>query len=231
MERIYQTLIKQSMKKIQLFAVLGLAFLSNAAQSQDSMKTLFATPKINTIGLYVAPEYQFGQIQNEFTHLSGFSAMMILNQKFSVGMSMNRTMSRNFSPKEVSPLYLNANYGGLKLEYTINPTKLVHVSIPLLVGMGNATTDSFAGSGVRTDSFRMGRAQIPGNRFFIIEPGIQVEANIMNYAKAYVGAKYRFSFDTGNTTNLDANSLKGFGIYAGLKVGLFNYNLRKKATK
>lgn len=230
MKRIYQTQFKQSMKKIQLIAALSLAMLSNAAYSQDSIKTLFSTPKINTIGLYVAPEYQFGQIQNEFTHLSGFSAMVILNQKFAIGMSMNRNMTRDFSPKEVSPLYLTANYGGLKMEYTLNPTSIFHVSIPMLVGMGTASTDTIVGNGVIPGPIRISRTY-PVNRFFLVQPGIQVEANIMNYAKAYIGAHYRFAFDTGNSINLDANTLKGFGVYAGLKVGLFNYNLRKKAAK
>ncbi len=216
------------MKKQHLFTVLGLTLVSTAAKAQDSIKTLFSTPKINTIGLYVSPEYQFGQVQSEFTHLSGISGMLVFNQKFSVGISMNRTMVRDFSPKEVNPLYLRANYGGLKLEYTFKPTNVFHISVPLLVGMGMASTDSFAASGIRQDSFRISRSQYPGNRFFVVQPGIQIEANLFNYAKAYLGASYRFSFDTNNSTNLDASTFQGFGIYGGLKIGLFDYNIRKK---
>lgn len=219
------------MKKNHLFAVLGLAMMSNFAQGQDSMKTLFHTPKINTIGLYIAPEYQFGQIQNEFTHLSGASFMAIFNQRFSVGVTINRTMLMDYSPKEVSPLYLKANYGGLKMEYTFNPNSTFHVSIPLTIGMGMANLDSFAGSGIMIDSFRIGRQNDNMNRFFVVQPGIQVEANLMQYAKAYIGANYRFAVYNGKATYLDASTLQGFGVYAGLKVGLFNYNIRKKNIK
>ena len=145
------------MKKISLFAIVGLSFLTNSAFSQDTTRTLFSTPKINTLGLYVAPEYQFGQIQNELTHLSGFSAMAIVNKKLAVGVSMNRTLVRDFSPKDVSPLYLKANYGGLKIEYTVNPNSLFHISFPLMIGMGMASTDSISGSGIMRDTFRIGR--------------------------------------------------------------------------
>jgi hypothetical protein len=218
------------MKKFSLFAIVGLSLVSNSAFSQDTTRTLFSTPKINTLGLYVAPEYQFGQIQNELTHLSGFSAMAIVNKKLSVGVSMNRTLVRDFSPKDVSPLYLKANYGGLKIEYTMNPNSLVHISFPLMVGMGMASTDSIAGSGIVPGPYRI-RRNTPDNRFFMVQPGVQVEVNLMKYAKAYVGAQYRFAFDTGNSTTLNVNTLKGFGVYAGLKIGLFDYNLKKKTNK
>ncbi len=218
------------MKKISLFAIVGLSFFSNSAFSQDTTRTLFSTPKINTLGLYVAPEYQYGQIQKELTHLSGFSAMVLINKKLAIGMSMNRTMLRDFSPADVSPLYLKANYGGLKLEYTVNPNSLFHISFPLMIGGGMASTDSIAGRGFVPGPYRINR-NTPSNQFFMVQPGIQIEANLMKYAKAYIGAQYRFAFDRGNSTNLDVNVLKGFGVYAGLKIGLFDYNLKKKTTK
>ena len=65
----------------------------------------------------------------------------------------------------------------------------------------------------------------------LVQPGIHLEANLMRYAKFYVGVNYRLSLLIDNqTTLLPANTLQGFSITAGLKLGLFDFKLQHKKT-
>jgi len=225
------------MKKISILSVIGLSFFANQGKAQDSARTLIHVPKINTIGFYIAPEYQYGQINSKLTSLGGISAMAIFNEKFAIGATMNHTMVRDLQPINISgtktPLYLNVRYGGLKMEYTVNPHGLVHVSFPLTVGMGNASYDSIGTFRTKDTSNRMNMMNQPrnGNQFFVIQPGIQFEANLMKVAKVYLGANYRFAFNQDNANTLSTNYMQGFGVYAGLKVGLFDYNIKSKKAK
>jgi len=222
------------MKKISILLVIGFSFIANQGKAQDSTRTLIQMPKINTVGLYIAPEYQFGQINSKFTSLGGISAMAIFNEKFAIGATMNRSMVRDLQPINISgtttPLYLNVRYGGLKMEYTLNPHGLVHVSFPLTIGMGNVSYDSIATIRTRDTAQRMNMMNQPrnGNQFFVIQPGIQFEANLMKIAKVYLGANYRFAFEQDNANTLSTKYIKGFGVYAGLKVGLFDYSIKRK---
>lgn len=225
------------MKKISIIAAIGLSFFANHSKAQDSARTLIHMPKINTIGLYIAPEYQFGQINSKMTSLGGFSAMAIFNEKFSIGITMNHTLVRDLQPINIAgtntPLYLRANYGGLKMEYTVNPHGLVHISFPLTIGMGNVSYDSNNALRVKDTNQRIGMMNQPrnGNQFMVIQPGIQLETNVMKVAKFYIGANYRFAFKQDDANTLQPKYLHGFGVYTGLKIGLFDYKLKKKSAK
>jgi hypothetical protein len=164
--------------------------------------------------------------------MGGVSAMLLFNKRLAVGVTASHSMDRRFSPSGVSPLYLNANFGGLKLEYTVNPNSALHVSFPLTVGMGSARADSLV-SRPRTPGFEPGAGNRPfrgGDRFGVVQPGIHLEANLSRFAKLYAGASYRISWENSNrsATVLPTNTLQGVSLEAGLKVGLFDWKVKKK---
>ena len=53
------------------------------------------------------------------------------------------------------------------------------------------------------------------------------EANLYRFAKAFVGANYRFAFDN-NGLNSD---YKGFSANVGVKLGIFDYAINRKPKK
>ena len=220
-------------------------------QKDEKTRTLFSGMKnpmkpIKYLGLSIGSEFQYGSLAGEFTPMAGVSAMLHVNKKFGIGLAGYSTMN-NFTPTALnakSLLNLNVMYGGLKMEYTPNPNAAVHVSFPLLIGGGMARVDSagnnrngFGGFGGRDhDGFR-GQNGRGNTSFFVIQPGINVEANIIRFLKIYVGASYRLtpSVNTETTTTLPtptANQLSGLNFSAGVKLGLFDYQLhREKRTK
>lgn len=209
------------------------AMIFNGA-AQDTTHTLLKLIKPQTIGLYVSPEFSYGQLRGDMTGFGGASAMVVLNKKWAVGVTGQMSLAENFVPKAVAPLAVQSMIMGGKIEFTPRPDALIHVSFPLMIGGGEASADSVRADGGHdwhdnNDSLRTEKGRHNGNGFLVVQPGIHLEMNLLRYAKIYVGANYRLSFLTDNQTALlPANTLQGFSINAGLKLGLFDYKLGRK---
>lgn len=225
---------------IILMTIVGL-FFSAGVMGQDStkssMKTVFggksAKYKINYLGIYFAPEFQYGQINSSFTPMSGASFMLQINKKWGIGMTgFGGSGSRTDTTKN------GGHFGGLKLEYTPKPDARIHVSFPLMAGMGQTGGRGFGeGMGSRKggnhggsdrDNFdRIDNDGIEHSDYAVIQSGIALEANVFRYAKVFAGANYRFAFNS----NGYSSELQGFSTNAGLKIGIFDYTLGKKTVK
>lgn len=220
-------------KMMFLCATLSLVWSVNL-MAQDStkseMKTVFGGKKtklkVNYLGLYLAPEYQYGQVGSGTTSLGGAALMLQFNKKFAIG----ATGFGSFRNRQNTDL--NAQFGGFKMEYTVMPNAAVHVSFPLVIGVGgngfDFDDDDRGGRGRDRDFDDIFDDDNRYNMSRIIQPGINVEANLSRYAKFYVGANYRFAFNHHSTNTTD---LSGFAANAGLKLGIFDYALKKKAKK
>jgi hypothetical protein len=241
------------LKKISLmfamtFVIGSMSYAQNADSTTQSAPktttTLFGAlkPKISKLGLYVSSEFQYFGAAGAYTPARGASGMLLINERLGIGVA--GASVRGFNPTALNNagLQMRYAYGGAQLEYTIAPHRLVHVTIPLLIGGGTASVDS-SGFGRRgkdgikdgdgkdgIDNFRNDR-----NPFFVIQPGLRIEANLFRFAKFYIGANYRavlgtssVTYPTGTTTATLTNSqLSGASFTAGVKIGLFDYKLRK----
>jgi len=211
-----------------------------ALNAQDSMKNIFSTPNINTLGLYVAPEIQFGSALGTTTPMGGMSVMLVANEKWSFGGSFNRVGSPTFSPEVAQGFEIESGYGGLKIEYTPSPRSAYHFSFPLTIGGGMVSIDSNDNDYeyMKRDSmYQEFDDHIGTQRYFVVQPGVQFEINLMKYSKFYIGANYRWAteinptggkeFDKALPSTFDLkNGLNGWGVYAGLKIGIFDYKLK-----
>lgn len=203
--------------KSVLFCLLGLVSLNTTAQTE--MQTLFGKSKnkMQSLGFYIAPELSYGQFNGSFAPIAGNSFMLTVNKKFAIGASVAGTVQDRNSTTT------GGHFGGLKMEYSPKPDALVHVSFPLLIGAGStATRNSFEGfdrRGRYDDRFEFDR-----NESFVLQPGVNVAANIFKYAKVFLGANYRLA---ANKSGYDTD-LSGFSSSLGLKFGVFDYKLKKK---
>ncbi len=228
------------MKKLFLLALVAILMYCNtaAAQNQDTTKYLLKLSKPHSFGLYVSPEFQYGQLKNAFTPFAGSSVMLLFNQKFAIGATYQETTNRTFSPTGVSPLLLKAGYGGVKMEFITAPSKAVHVTFPLVIGMGQMQVDSATytvkdpkeGRGDFGDfgGKNQGENGFGGNTYLVLQPGIHLEANLIRNIKIYAGASYRYAVDVDGTANtakipLAASVLNGASINVGAKIGFFNF--------
>jgi hypothetical protein len=224
-----------SMKNFFAIATLvGMSLHTLNAQNQqtDSTQTRYLFAKPSSVGLYVAPEASYGQLNGEMTTFAGSSFMLMFNKKWSIGVMGAGSSNRSFSPAGVKPWYMNANYGGLKLEYTLNPNAPVHVTFPLILGMGVVSADSLntnvkGGRGGNNEFWGGGNAAYR-NQYGVVIPGITLEANLFRFAKVSLGANYRLAFAQTLGTKVPENSLNGFNVSAGVKVGLFDISTSRR---
>jgi hypothetical protein len=100
----------------------------------------------------------------------------------------------------------------------------------LVVGVGEVRADSlnsrsvFWGGGERNNYYNR-----RGNTYVVIQPGVNVEANLFKVMKLFVGANYRFSILNESTAAiLPTSALQGLSISAGVKMGIFNFSIKKK---
>ncbi len=197
--------------------MFGLVSVNLMAQTE--MQTLFGKSKnkIQSLGFYIAPELSYGQFSGSFVPIAGNSVMLTVNKKFAIGATVAGTI------RDRNSTVARGHFGGLKMEYTPKPDALVHVSFPLLIGAGSTSTgDVFEGFNRRgryDESFDFNR-----NESFVLQPGVNVEANVFKYAKVFLGANYRLA---ANKSGYDAD-LSGFSSSLGLKFGVFDYKLKKK---
>jgi hypothetical protein len=223
---------------LALFAVLC-ASTSLFAQ-QDTMHTLIKISKPKYIGFYVSPEYQYGQTGGAFNSFAGSSAMFIVNKKLALGVTAATNIQENFSPSSVSPLLLRSTFGGAKIEYTPRPNAAVHLTFPLVIGMGVAQADSatYVGSVKNGNNGggkdHNGKDNFPGGQngnnergisadYFVVQPGVQLEANLARFVKLYAGVNYRVGFGTETIASpLSKTTMTGVSANVGLKVGLFD---------
>ncbi len=252
----------QSKKRMGMLLV-GLCMVTSIyAQDTNETKTLFGKKewnplkKVNYLGLYVAPELHYGRLAGGFTPMGGISTMLQINKKWGIGGVVYTTFG-GYTPTQLSSTKaynFDAGFGGLKLEYTVKPNSMIHVSFPLIIGAGMARINSagrkrgkwdlfgekgMKGEGVHSDWDRGGRRDgMSDNLFFMIQPGINLEMNVLKYAKVFLGASYRITAGKSKATSTNplliptSSQISGFYMNAGIKVGLFDYNIgKKKAVK
>ncbi len=232
--------------KLSVFICSVLLAHATSAQSDSTtsnLKTLFGTKtKINYLGVYVSPEFSYGQLNGSFAPGFGGAFMLQVNQKWGLGLNVFSVNGRSTDIGRPE----GATFSGLKLEYTLNPNKLFHLSIPLAFGVAGhpmkmgrfeRNHDRFEGD----DDGRHGYPSMqndpnadrpaPLDRDFdgdargaFIQPGVNIESNLFRYAKIYAGAKYRVAFNNAGFNN----DLSGFSANIGLKLGIFDMAIKKK---
>jgi hypothetical protein len=222
------------------------------ANNQDSTaaanktNTLFSVvkPKLQYTGLYFANDQHYATIAGANVWAQGASGMLLFNKKIGVGLSGYGT--QRFVPTLAGNTGLSMRYGvgGALLEYTVKPNSVLHITFPLLIGAGYARLDSGSsnynhrGDGHNhNDTNNIATAYYAGtsSNFAVIQPGIRAELNVVKIAKVYAGASYRIatssalSYPTATTAATVGDApLSGLSINAGIKIGLFDVDMKKK---
>jgi hypothetical protein len=115
---------------------------------------------------------------------------------------------------------LLGGYGGLSVAPAVCSNALVHASFPVFVGYGSI-------------SYEMYNAADAANRiedtdgFWVLEPGIEVELNLMKFIRVAVGGYYRYCgnvnlyYENGSENIVSKNILNNFSVGVRLRFGKF----------
>jgi len=212
------------MKIISKIILLSLIF---SIQPFAQEETLIGNNEI-THGGFGAPVIKYTQIKDEPAVLVGGRGGWIINHSFIIGgggyglvnnIEANRPLVYipELPPREYQP-YINFGYGGLELEYIILSDNVTHFSVYTLIGAGginyrNRLWDDWDFE--NQDAWNYG-----SDAFFVVEPAVNVEINIISFFRINTGVSYRFISGV-NFYNLQNSDFAGLSAQLSLKFGKF----------
>ncbi len=180
----------------------------------DEIITLIG--RSDEIGGYGGLSVLYSQIDSKDAFVFGARGGLIMGHMFALGIGgkgfVNDSHLDNMLGRNVS---LAGGYGGMFFEPIILPRLPVHLSIPVLVGIGGV---AYASVDVREweDEYFVEDSET----FLVVEPGIEMELNITRFFRFTMGAYYRYTSEI-ELMNTDKDVLNGFSFGVNFKFGKF----------
>lgn len=184
-------------------------------QNEDGYKTLFDNKK-KSFGGYFGVNSHYTKINNTNAVLLGGEITGIINRSFNIGLQgygMVTTNKSNRYDENINELYIGVGYGGVKLEPVFFYNSIVHFSIPILIGAGGVVE-------YKWDNYSSYYYEYNYDVYFLFEPGISLEVNLLNFMRLSTGASYRVTSEF-DIVGMDENNLNGFNFDLSLKFGWF----------
>jgi hypothetical protein len=208
------------MKKIIPFICLILAMHPSHAQEENSeFKTLFGDRPISHGG-YGALDIRYSSIDGMDAFLMGGRGAWVIGHGFALGFGGLGFMNDyHYNPDIAGGRNVNlaGGYGGLLLEPILFPKFPVHLSIPVLIGAGGiAYTTHYNPYDWDESHFFVEEA----TGYFVLEPGLELEFNIVRFFRLAIGGYYRYTSDI-RLYDTPEDVLRGFSGGITLKFGKF----------
>lgn len=190
-------------------------------KNSEEYRTLFGGDH-TTYGGYGGLSVNWSQIDGKEAILVGARGAWIINHGIAIGLGgygFANDMSYNKTIDGIKNDYsLAGGYGGLIIEPIIGAKWPVHVSIPVLIGAGGVSlfNSNYYGDPYHNDYYYPESA----SAFFVVEPGIELELNMVKFMRIAFGGYYRITsgLDLADTKK---NVLDGFSAGITLKFGKF----------
>lgn len=215
------------MKRI-IVIVFILASFSMYAQNGE--ETIFGSGDDIKFGLYAGPEFKLTSFNGELAFMTGGKAGLILDRVFSIGGGGYNIVTNHKvydSDEENAPWAdLDFSYGGIIFEYINDPNNLYHFTGSLLLGAGYASySTNVYGFPEDVDWYRKGAT------YFVAEPQINIDVNLIKYLRLGVGASYRFAVG-GELEKTAASDLSGVSLNLSIRAYVDDLNhIIKKIEK
>jgi hypothetical protein len=201
------------MKRIMVIASI---FVLSFGVLQAQQQTLFSNSDFE-LGGYFSPVVKFSPLNDDLGVLVGGRGGIIINRTLAIGFGgyglASYVEALNRGP--LGERYMEMGYGGLDIEYILNPNDLVHFSISTLIGGGGVLFNERSWG---SDYWEDYDHDVDG--FFVVEPAINVDLNVTWFLKTSVGASYRFvsGLKSDASTNED---LSGPSFMLSFRIGKF----------
>jgi hypothetical protein len=203
------------MKKLLLILLL---VIGSAVYAQE--ESLLGEGEI-TNGGFGAAVVKFTSINSQFGVLVGGRGGWIINHSIILGAGGYGLTNQINGTISNGGRYLSTilGYGGFEMEYIINSDNLVHTSVSLLIG-GGAVSQRNNIYPVPLDWSALNIEPLSANNFFIAEPEVDIEVNIVKFFRIDFGASYRIISGV-NQNGLKNSDVAGVSVIMTLKFGKF----------
>jgi len=209
-----------------------------SSKGTNDIHTLFGnrtgTCKI-PMGFYIEMNGGYTMFGSKSVFLPSMSMGMILNHHWTIGITgsfigdPNGVHQKNIyydsTASKMRGANLSGGYGGVLLEYILLPNSRIHVAFPLMIGCGSMYyTPSFHhNDSTFTGNFshkEFHHGYISKDRFFVVEPGVRLEINVVKSLRIGLGISYRYSPDF-KLQNTSPDLLNQFTAKLSIRLGKF----------
>ena len=183
------------------------------------MKTLMSSD--GGFGGHLSVNVRGTEVYEESAILVGGELVFTLNHALNIGVAGYGMPSKvEFNDTENyfdDPLNIELGYGGFFLEPVFFDQEVVHFSVPILIGGGwSGLSDRSFLSDPYNDVIRVADETV----FFVFEPGLNMEVNLVRNVKLTAGGSYRY-INGSDLRGVSDDDLSGFSFGAGIRVGWF----------
>lgn len=189
-------------------------------------QTIFKNKGIWRSGGYAAISNKFTRIDGRFANMPEIYGGWFVNQRLMIGVAGAATtnfirvpeLEQNFPSRKMSYLY---GQFGLMTEYVVASTRKVHFAANLMTGSGfTMQYDRRDFDDWEWDDHDDRYDDDDARFFFVLEPGVQVEFNLLKWMRFSPGVSYRKAFNAkGN--GLSDSDLSNISYNVTLKFGRF----------
>ncbi len=191
---------------IVIFLVFPNAIFSQEieAQPENNFNTLFGDNI--AYGGYGALSMAYSQISDLNAFTFGVQGALVIGHGVAIGLAGRAFVSE--TTKDIvffdEWATIGGGYGGILIEPIFFGKRAIHFTTPVLIGVGAV---SYGG---RTEEEHYAYDEYSAwDKFFVVEPGIELELNITRFFRLAAGVSYRFASDVKLTSY---NSLSS-GLY------------------
>lgn len=212
--------------------IAGFTVMAGYAQETDrpadGMKTIFGEGEISH-GFYGGITLNYSQIGGEDALLPGMRAAWLINHRLGIGLAgygffNDMSFEGSDYKEDYIDYHLAGGYGGLLIEPIVEPMSPLHVSFPVIIGAGGIARVKEYGWDYYEehddDDNRIYRYREDAHAYFVVEPGVEMELNLIRYMRLALGVSYRFTSDV-VLENTSKTALHGLSGGVTLKFGKF----------
>ncbi len=177
--------------------------------NNDQIKTLFGGNHSN--GFYISYDMGMSMVNDNEMFETGGRLAWIIDHSFALGLFGSGFVSTSDFDKLIdgknTNLTLGGGYGGLLFEPIIAPKQPIHLSFPIMLGVGGAGYDSYNYNNTTYDYWGSSRT----DAFTVLRVGAEVELNLVRFIRMAVGVGYRhvYGFNIEGFKHDDLDGLSG----------------------
>ena len=206
------------MKKLLFIIVISLFTTSLFSQENKEYEIQTLLGKNISHGGYLGLTMGYTQINGTDALNAGGRLGWVINHRLVIGIAGNGFANSRYYYNSYmqSETMIEGGYGGLFIEPVIGSRLPVHLSFPILFGAGGLSYNkSYYDGADPWESYTYEE-----DAFALIEPGVEVELNLMKFFRIGVGASYRYTTDI-HLQNNKSEMLNGISGNVSLKFGKF----------
>ncbi|MFT3885801.1 MAG: hypothetical protein QM724_10320 [Flavobacteriales bacterium] len=200
------------------------------AQRADStgIRTLFGSEHRMQNGGWGGPTAAYTRIMDHDALLVGLRGGWLIDHRLTIGLAGYGLVTdvpntaydaylirQGRMPRKTSQF--RTGYGGLLIEPIIAHRSAVHVSLPIIIGAGGCAYETWT---PLPHDFDPATWSDDAQAFFVIEPGVDLEVNLVRMVRLGIGASYRYTSDI-TLPGTPKDAMRGFNAALTIKVGRF----------